>query len=109
MLAKDRTAYSETLIRGMSQPIVMIMIMAWLLAGVLGTLMASTGFVEALVWLAQHAGVSGSGLSSLVQDVLTKLFRSAENYEPRGTYLGSMRRLLDLRRRHEMTLEQIFA
>jgi Na+/H+ antiporter NhaC len=61
LLAKDRTAYSEIVIRGMSQPIVLLMIMAWLLAGVLGTIMAGTGFVEALVWLARQAGVSGGG------------------------------------------------
>jgi Na+/H+ antiporter NhaC len=64
LLAKDRTAYSETVIEGMSQSIVMIMIMAWLLAGVLGTIMQSTGFVEALVWLAQKAGVSGAGYTA---------------------------------------------
>ncbi len=64
LLAKDRTAYSETLIKGMSQPIVMIMIMAWMLAGVLGTIMQSTGFVEALVWLAQKTGVSGAGYTA---------------------------------------------
>ncbi len=64
LLAKDRTTYSETLIQGMSQPIVMIMIMAWMLAGVLGTIMQSTGFVGALVWLAQKAGVSGAGYTA---------------------------------------------
>ena len=48
----------------MSQPIVMIMIMAWMLAGVLGTIMQSTGFVEALVWLAQKTGVSGAGYTA---------------------------------------------
>jgi len=64
LLARNRTTYSETLIKGMSQPIVMIMIMAWLMAGVLGTIMQSTGFVEALVWLARRAGVSGAGYTA---------------------------------------------
>jgi Na+/H+ antiporter NhaC len=59
ILARDRTTYSETVIQGMSQPIVMIMIMAWLLAGVLGTLMGETGLIEALIWVAQRAGVTG--------------------------------------------------
>jgi Na+/H+ antiporter NhaC len=59
LLARDRTAYSETVVQGMSQPIVMIMIMAWLLAGVLGTLMSEAGLIEALIWLAQRVGVSG--------------------------------------------------
>ena len=48
VLATNRTAYCEVLIKGMSQPIVSIMIMAWLLAGVLGALMNASGFVEAL-------------------------------------------------------------
>jgi Na+/H+ antiporter NhaC len=60
-LARDRRAYADRLIAGMSQPVVMIMIMAWLLAGVLGTVMAASGFVQGLVSLATHAGVSGGG------------------------------------------------
>ncbi len=58
-LARDRTAYATAMIRGMSQPIVMLMIMAWLLAGVLGSLMNASGFIEALVWSAGRVGVSG--------------------------------------------------
>ena len=59
VLARDRTAYSEALISGMSQPIVMIMIVAWLLAGLLGTLMTRSGFVGSLIFVAGEAGVSG--------------------------------------------------
>ena len=61
LLATDRTTYCEVLIKGMSQPITSIMIMAWLLAGVLGSLMNASGFVEALVWLARQVGLSGGG------------------------------------------------
>ncbi len=84
LLAQDRTAYSEALIRGMSQPIVMIMIMAWLLAGVLGTVMASTGFVEALIWLAQQAGVSGSGYTAAAFLICCAMTTST------GTSLGTI-------------------
>ncbi|HVS12303.1 MAG TPA: Na+/H+ antiporter NhaC family protein [Thermoanaerobaculia bacterium] len=59
-LAKDRTAYAEALIAGMSQPIVMIMIMAWLLAGLLGLLMTKSGFIDSLIWCAGAVGVEGS-------------------------------------------------
>ena len=52
LLSRDRTAWCETLLAGIRQPIVMLMIMAWLLAGVIGTVMQASGFVEALVWLA---------------------------------------------------------
>ncbi len=61
LLATNRTTYCEVLIKGMSQPITSIMIMAWLLAGVLGSLMNASGFVEALIWLARQVGLSGGG------------------------------------------------
>ena len=59
-LARDRHRYCDTLLAGMAQPIVMLMIMAWLLAGVLSALLGASGFVEALIWLAHAIGVSGS-------------------------------------------------
>jgi len=58
-LARDRHRYCEALLAGMAQPIVMLMIMAWLLAGVLSTLLGASGFVEGLIWLARAGGVSG--------------------------------------------------
>lgn len=58
LLARDRQRYCETLLSGMSQPIVMVMIMAWLLAGVLGAVLAASGMVSSLAWLAEalHLG-----------------------------------------------------
>ena len=61
LLACDRGEYSNVIVEGMSQPIVMIMVMAWILAGVLGVLMNASGFIEALVWLAGQMGVEGRG------------------------------------------------
>jgi len=61
LLARDRGEYSNIIVEGMSQPIVMIMVMAWILAGVLGVLMNASGFIEALVWLAGQIGVEGRG------------------------------------------------
>jgi Na+/H+ antiporter NhaC len=58
-LARDSRAYSEAVIRGMSRPIVMLMVFAWILAGVLGSLVSAGGFVQSLVALATAAGVSG--------------------------------------------------
>ena len=54
LLAKDKDAFSESLLAGMSQPVVMIMITAWMLASTIGVLMGLTGFVEALSWLANQ-------------------------------------------------------
>lgn len=61
LLSRDRTAWCETMLSGMGQPIVMLMIMAWLLAGVIGTVMQASGFVEALVWLAAQLHLTGGG------------------------------------------------
>ncbi len=61
MLCKDRTAFSEAVISGMSQKIVMIMITAWILASIIGILMTLTGFVEALIWLSDQVNLSGTG------------------------------------------------
>lgn len=61
LLAHDRTAYCERMLAGMSQPLVMLMIMAWLLAGVVGAVMQASGFVDALVWLASLLQLTGGG------------------------------------------------
>ena len=61
VLCKDRTAFSEVVISGMSQKIVMIMITAWILASIIGILMTLTGFVEALIWISDYLQLSGSG------------------------------------------------
>ncbi|MEE8467566.1 MAG: Na+/H+ antiporter NhaC family protein, partial [Planctomycetota bacterium] len=61
VLARDRTVYAETYLRGMSQPIVMTMVMAWILAGVLGTLIGASGLVPALTALVARAGIEGGG------------------------------------------------
>ncbi len=68
MLCKDRTAYSNAVIDGMSDRIVMIMITAWILASIVGVLMTITGFVEALTWLVSsfELGPSGYVLSAFI-------------------------------------------
>lgn len=60
ILCKDRKAFSEVVISGMSNRIVMIMITAWILASIIGVLMTITGFVEALIWLSNQLELSGS-------------------------------------------------
>lgn len=59
-LARDRQRWAEAAIAGMSQPIVLIMVLAWILAGVLAALLNASGLVEALVWAARAAGIGGS-------------------------------------------------
>ncbi len=59
LLSKDKNHFSETVIKGMSESIVMIMITAWMLASTIGVLMTITGFVEALTWLASQLNLGG--------------------------------------------------
>jgi Na+/H+ antiporter NhaC len=63
LLARDRREWSEVAIAGMSQPLVVLMIMAWLLAGVLAETMNASGFVAALAQLAQDGGLRGGGFT----------------------------------------------
>ena len=60
-LAHDRSAYADAVVDGMSRRLVMIMVLAWILAGVLGTLLRESGLVDALVWATSVMGVSGGG------------------------------------------------
>lgn len=64
LLAEDRAAWSEAVLEGMSRKVVALMIAAWLFAGCLGALLAGSGFVDSLVWLAQTAGLGGAGYVS---------------------------------------------
>lgn len=61
LLAKDRNVFCQRVIEGMSEPIVMIMITAWIMASIIGILMTITGFVEALTWVSAQLQLSGNG------------------------------------------------
>ncbi len=62
LLARDRDAYAKTVIEGMSDSLVMIMITAWILASIIGVLMTITGFVDALLWLASQVQLGPRGM-----------------------------------------------
>jgi len=57
LLATDRERYAEAVIDGMSHRLVMLLVLAWLLAGVLGTVLQESGLVQALVWAAAESRV----------------------------------------------------
>jgi Na+/H+ antiporter NhaC len=84
LLARDRSQWADTVIRGMSQPIVLLMILAWLSAGVLASLINASGFVGALVWAAQEIGVHGGGFA-VASFLICCLVSTAT-----GTSLGTM-------------------
>ncbi len=60
LLARNRRTYADAAIQGAARPIVLLMIFAWILAGVLAELMNASGFVETLVGTASAIGVSGA-------------------------------------------------
>ena len=84
LLARDRTAWCEAVLERMSNRLVALMILAWLLAGVFASLMNATGFVESLVWLCQRAGLSGGGF------VAAAFLIAAAVSTATGTSLGTL-------------------
>lgn len=61
LMAKDRKGFSETVLDGMANRIVMVMITAWILASTIGILMQITGFVDALIWVSAQLSLEGTG------------------------------------------------
>lgn len=59
LLARDRRAYAEAVVGGMARPLVALMILAWIVAGVLAALMSASGFIPALTALAAAADLGG--------------------------------------------------
>ncbi|MFM8910811.1 MAG: Na+/H+ antiporter NhaC family protein [Gemmatimonadota bacterium] len=55
-LATDGDAWSDAVITTVAQPIVATMLLAWLLAGALGGVLAAAGLVDGIVWLARSVG-----------------------------------------------------
>lgn len=84
LLARDRERYAEAVVGGMSHRLVMLLVLAWLLAGVLGTILQESGLVEALVWAAAESGVRGGGFVVAVF-LVCALFSTAT-----GTSLGTI-------------------
>ena len=84
LLAKRAAGYSSAAIRGMSQPIVMLMVMAWLLAGIFSVLLRESGLVDALVRAGSELGLHGGGFV-LLAFLITVLFSTAT-----GTSLGTI-------------------
>ena len=84
VLARSAAAYSAAAIRGMSRPIVMLMVMAWLLAGIFSVLLREAGLVDALVWAGAELGLRGGGFV-LLAFLIAVLFSTAT-----GTSLGTI-------------------
>ncbi|WP_254766172.1 Na+/H+ antiporter NhaC family protein [Salinilacihabitans rarus] len=64
--------YANTIFEGMTQPVAVTAIVAWVWAGMFAETLQAGGFVEGLVWLADVTGV-GSGLFPALTFVLAAL------------------------------------
>jgi Na+/H+ antiporter NhaC len=59
LLARDREAYADAMLEGMSDRLVMLMVCAWLFAGVLGSVLSASGLVAALARAGHAAQLTG--------------------------------------------------
>ncbi|QRV14570.1 Na+/H+ antiporter NhaC family protein [Haloterrigena salifodinae] len=69
----DWASYANTIFEGMTQPVAVTAIVAWIWAGIFAQLLQDGGFVGGLVWLADLAGV-GAALFPAATFVLAALF-----------------------------------
>lgn len=60
--ARDKTEYCKAAMRGIGDKTGIVIVTAWLFAGVFGKLMAAGGLVNGLLWLGMTTGRAGRGL-----------------------------------------------
>jgi len=84
LISKDKSAYADAIIDGMSRRLVMLMVLAWILAGVMGVLLRESGLVQSLLWVASSLGVSGGGFAAGAF-LMSMVFSTAT-----GTSLGTI-------------------
>ncbi|WP_219419604.1 Na+/H+ antiporter NhaC family protein [Pseudonocardia nigra] len=60
LLARSQKEYVEALISGIASPMLAVILLAWFLAGVFGTMLNQTGVIEGLVWVATAVGLTAS-------------------------------------------------
>jgi len=64
-LAKDKKEYSNSIMRGIGDKNGIIIITAWIFAGVFGKLMAEGGLVDGLLWVGLESGTQGALFTTL--------------------------------------------
>ncbi|HBV88681.1 MAG TPA: sodium:proton antiporter [Desulfosporosinus sp.] len=100
MLAKNKFEYSQSVLRGLGDKNGIVIITAWLFAGVFGKLMVAGGLVEGLLWFGTKAGATGS-VFTLIAFIAACLFALGTGSStgtvlslipvmyPAGVYLGA--------------------
>ncbi|WP_374055116.1 Na+/H+ antiporter NhaC family protein [Rossellomorea sp. FM04394] len=64
-LAKNKLSYSETIMKGIGDKNGIVIITAWIFAGVFGKLMQAGGLVDGLIWLGLETGAQGAVYTAL--------------------------------------------
>lgn len=65
LVARDRAAYAEAMLDGMSDRLVATMILAWLLSGVMAAVLGASGVIAAIAAVARDVGLTGGGYVAL--------------------------------------------
>lgn len=99
-LAKDKQHYCIAIMRGIGNENGVVIVTAWLFAGVFGQLMVAGGLVEGLLWFGLETGAQGA-MFTLLAFIAASLFASGTGtgtgtvislipvLYPAGIYLGS--------------------
>lgn len=59
-LARNKTEYCNTIVRGLGDKNGIMIVTAWIFAGVFGKLMVAGGLVEGLLWFGLETGTTGA-------------------------------------------------
>ena len=82
--AKNRWDYSEEIFVGMADPIAVVPVLCWLIAGFFGAILKSSGLVNGLVWAASQVHLTG-GAFCVVSFIVCAIYASAT-----GTSMGTI-------------------
>ncbi len=59
LMSKNPTLCAEGFVKGMSNHMVAVMVLAWFLAGIVAQLMKETGLIQGLIWFSVSIGLDG--------------------------------------------------
>ncbi len=74
-LARTKTEYCRSIIRGLGDKNGIVIVTAWIFAGVFGKLMAGGGLVEGLLWFGMKTGAEGA-IFTIIAFLLAMIFSS---------------------------------
>lgn len=100
VLAKTRRAYAESVVSGLADRTGIVIVVAFIFAGIFGGFMQEGGLIEGLLWIGQEAGLEGAAFTVLAF-LLSAIFGTGIGTSvgtvtalvpvlyPTGIYLGS--------------------